>query len=159
RMCHDNSRPGGFVGAALESLGLVTNTWHGQLVPAVNDSLARLDQDARDFFWHGAGRSMYFSPINFLPGFSPFRMSAQRPPDERARLSARAGAAWAFTVVNKRTPDVMANFLRQRSDEISENDAFSNGILSTLIMSSDMVPNDPYVRGYCTYKTDPNDPA
>src|SRR5439155_1205221 len=109
-------------------------------------------KDARDFFWHGAGRSMYFSPINFLPGFSPFRMSAQRPPDERARLSARAGAAWAFTVVNKRTPDVMANFLRQRSDEISENDAFSNGILSTLIISSDVVPNDPYVRGYCTYK-------
>ena len=92
----------GYEGAALESLGLVTQTWYAQLVPVITDQLLALDADATEFFWHGAGRAMYFSPMYMLPGLSPWDAADREPPDDTARRNARAGVAWAFTIVNVR---------------------------------------------------------
>jgi hypothetical protein len=151
-----NSMPG-YEGAALESLGLVTHTWYAQLVRLVSDQLLALDADAGEFFWHGAGRSMYFSPMHMLPGLSPWEAADHEPPDETARRNARAGVAWAFTIVNVRQPEITAHFLRHRTDSISSNDAYTNGVHSTLVMAGEMVPGHKDVSEFCRFRPDADD--
>jgi hypothetical protein len=158
KLVRANSIPG-YEGAALESLGLVTRTWHGQLVNQISSHLQGIDRDAFEFFWHGAGRAMYFSPMYMMPGLSPWDAADQEPPDETARRNARAGVAWAFTIVNVRQPEIAANFLRHKKDRISGNDAYTDGVYSTLIMAGDMVPGHQYVAEFGRYRPDASDPA
>lgn len=147
-----DSSMAGYQGAALESLGLVTRTWYPQLVKLVANNLLALDADAVEYFWHGAGRAMYFSPMYMLPGLSAWDAADQEPPDETARLNARAGVAWAFTIVNVRQPGIAANFLRRKASRIDDNDAYTNGVYSTLIMAGDMVPGHQYIPEFCQFK-------
>ena len=144
----------GYEGAALESLGLVTRTWYPQLVGAISTNLLALDANAVEFFWHGAGRAMYFSPMYMLPGLSAWDAADQEPPDDTARLNARAGVAWAFTIVNIRHPGIAENFLRQKVSRIRGNGAYTNGVHSTLIMATDMVPGHQYVKEFCRFAPD-----
>lgn len=157
-LVEDNSQDC-YKGAALESLGLVTRTWYVQMVRLIYDRLTLMDGPASEYFWHGAGRAMYFSPMYMLPGFSPWHAAEQEPPNETSRRNARAGVAWAFTVVNIRQPEIAANFLKNRSEEISGNDAFTDGVYSTLIMAGEMVPGHRFVTGYCRYEPDHSDTA
>jgi hypothetical protein len=149
----ESSMPG-YEGAALESLGLVTRTWYPQLVGLISRQLLVLDADAVEYFWHGAGRAMYFAPMTMIPGLSPWDAADQEPPDETSRRNARAGVAWAFTIVNVRQPGIAANFLRHKANRISGNDAYTNGVYSTLIMAGEMVPGHSYVSEFCQYKPD-----
>jgi hypothetical protein len=139
-------------GAALESLGLVTQTWYPQLVRLVADQLLALDADATEFFWHGAGRAMYFSPMYMLPGLSPWQAADREPPDDTARRNARAGVAWAFTIVNIRQPEIAASFVHHKADRISKNNAYTNGVHSTLVMAGEMFPGHKYVSEFCKYE-------
>jgi len=157
-LVRQNSMPG-YEGAALESLGLVARTWYPQLVRLVSDNLLALDADAVEYFWHGAGRAMYFAPMNMIPGLSPWDAADQEPPDETARRNARAGVAWAFTIVNVRQPGIAANFLRHKASRISGNDAYTNGVYSTLIMAGDMVPGHKHVSEFCQFKPDADESA
>jgi len=157
-LVNENSREG-YRGAALESLGLVTRTWYAPLVGPVSRRLAAIDPLAAQYFWHGAGRAMVFSPINMLPGFSPFETADNEPPDEIARRNARAGVTWAFTVINLQHPEITANFLLNNGTEMAKNDAFRDGVTSTLIMASEMVPNNTNVTRFCQYQPDDSKPA
>ena len=146
-----NSMPG-YEGAAVESLGLVTRTWHGQTVKLVSEELRAIDAGAAEFFWHGAGRAMYFSPMYMLPGLSPWDAADREPPDDTARRNARAGVTWAFTIVNCRQPKIAANLLRHKADRVTEEGAFTNGVHSTLVMAGEMVPGHRYVAEFCAFK-------
>ena len=92
-----------------------------------------------------------------LPGFSPWHAAEHEPPNEVARRNARAGVAWAWTIVNIRQPEITANFLKNRSEEISGNDAFTNGVYSTLIVTGEVMPGYRLVTGYCRYEPDAED--
>ncbi|MEI6668053.1 MAG: hypothetical protein WCP29_07845 [Acidobacteriota bacterium] len=156
-LVRDNSMPG-YEGAALESLGLVTRTWYPQLVRLVAEHMLALDVDAWEFFWHGAGRAMYFSPMYMLPGLSAWDAAEQEPPDDTARLNARAGVAWAFTIVNVRQPGIAANFLRHQASRADRNEAYTNGVYSTLIMAGDTVPGHQYIAEFCAFKPEAHEP-
>jgi hypothetical protein len=157
-LVRENSMPG-YEGAALESLGLVTRTWYPQLVGLLSDNLLALDADAVEYFWHGAGRAMYFAPMYMLPGMSAWDAADHEPPDETARRNARAGLAWAFTIVNVRQPGIAENFLRHKASRIENNDAYTNGVYSTLIMAGDMVPGHQHVSEFCQFKPDAGESA
>jgi hypothetical protein len=150
-LVNNNSLPG-CIGAALESLGLVSRTWHGQLVARISAVLKATNQDLYEFFWHGCGRAMYFSPMYMMPGLSPWDAADSEPTEETARRNARAGVAWAFTIVNSRHPDIAANFLRHKAERIADNDAYTNGVYSTLTMATDMVPGHRFVRAFGTFQ-------
>jgi hypothetical protein len=156
--CLDNSRPG-YEGATLESLGLVTRTWYGQMVRLAPDQLREIDPVYAEYFWRGAGRAMFFTPLNMMPGFSPFDSAEEEPPDEVARLNARAGVSWAFNLVNLRQPEISANLMGRKSAQIFANDGFMNGLLSTFVMATDMIPEDPWVARFCAYEPNPGDSA
>ena len=157
KLCRDNSREG-FFGPTAESLGLCCRTWYRRLLPKVSERLALMDRDGYEFFWHGAGRSMFFSPLNIFPGSPPWYSTELEPPDDIARRNARSGAAWAFTVVNSLQPEIMANFLTRQFNLVSGNDAFIEGVTSTLIMAGDMYPGHKYIPLFCNYQPDKSKP-
>jgi len=150
-----NSRPG-YEGAALESLGLVTRTWHSRLVKTVDRHLREMDSDVASFFWHGIGRALYFLPIHFVPGFySPWLSANTEPPDDMARRNTFAGLAWATALVNIRQPQILASIVRYHRETFTQDDAFTNGVVSTMIMASDITPHDVYVRSFLSYEPGP----
>ncbi len=138
----------GYIGAALESLGLVTRTWHGQLVSRISAVLKETDQDLYEFFWHGCGRAMYFSPMYMIPGLSPWDAADSEPTEDIAKRNARAGVGWAFTIVNSRQPEIAANFVRHKAHRLEDHDGYTNGVYSTLTMATDMVPGHRFVRAF-----------
>src|SRR5262249_15834673 len=104
------------------------------------------------YFWHGAGRAVYFDPMNMLPSFNaPWRALArlaQDAPNEEARLNAVAGFCWAITVVNMRNPEVMEAFLPHPSPTLASGGAFVNGLPSSLLMRFDTTSTDPNIESF-----------
>lgn len=156
RLCEVNSEPG-YTGAALESLGLVTRTFHSELVPAVDQYLGMKNPQVQGFFWHGVGRAIYFLLVNFLPYKDPVwravEMGRHEAPHDLARNNVLAGTAWALTLVNMRQPEVMAAFLEDHGAEITPlRDAFANGVTSSVVMRFDTSPDDPNIENFRAYK-------
>jgi hypothetical protein len=153
----ENSRRG-YEGAAYESLGLVTRFWHAQMVPTVSAHLREVAPHTLGYFWHGVGRSLYFLPLFFVPGLlSPWLQIEREAPDEFAYLNMTAGLAWATTIVNVRQPQIMENFLRTQAERAARTPAFTNGLISTLIMGIDITPDDVYITRFLEYRPDPSD--
>jgi hypothetical protein len=144
--CMSHSRPG-YEGCAIEPIGLVARTLHAHRIPEIDRIFAGAAPDLREYFWHGIGRAAYFSPVNFMPwGLSGMRAIAalrEQAPDVVARNNAVAGAAWAFTLVNLRTPEVMALLLREHGEELLSDSAFSNGVRSALTIWKELQAEDP----------------
>ncbi len=152
RLCRENSRPG-YTGAAYESLGLVTRTWHPQLVKIVDQYLGARDAELVGHFWHGVGRALYFLPIYFVPELlSAWSAAVAEPPHEIGRRNTVAGLTWATTLVNMRQPEIMIHLLRQRGESLAQNDAFSNGAASACIVGWDITPGDVYISSFCRYQ-------
>lgn len=154
--CRSCSRPG-FLGCALESLGLVTRHFHGQaMVRALDGRLEEIDPALRGFFWHGVGRAIYFSPENMIPGLgSPWPavgMCDRLATHDVARDNLRSGLAWAMTMVNLRQPNVLEGFLQKHGSGFADSDAFVNGITSSMIMRADTTPDEPHIASFRAYE-------
>jgi hypothetical protein len=157
RLCRQNSRAG-YEGAALESLGLYVRNWRSDLVKVTDEQLLEFDEEAASYFWRGAGRSLYFLPVNFVPMYgsigNAIRMSKRESPHELARNNTLAGVAWASTVVNMQHPEVMESFLNQHGDELMGQDAFANGVASSIIMRYDTTPDEPFIKEFVEHRID-----
>ena len=157
-LCKENSQPG-YEGAALESLGLIAR--HGEfygdmrpdkMVKIVSDELAQIDPAVYGYFWHGVGRGIYFLPINFIPGYGSISHAAdmirQIAPDDDARRNALSGLAWGVTMVNILNPEIMENWLTLQREKLAEDDALSNGVMSSIMMRYDTTPDAPFIKEY-----------
>jgi hypothetical protein len=154
----ENSRPG-YEGAAYESLGLVTRFWHSPMVPVVEKYMQEVAPHVLGYFWHGVGRSLYFLPLYFVPGLlSPWLAIERTAPHDLALLNMIAGLAWATTIVNVRQPQLMENFIRMHGERVSRTPAFTNGLMSTLIMGIDITPGDTYIMRFLEYRPANSDP-
>jgi hypothetical protein len=161
-LCKNSSREG-YTGAAVESLGLVARNFHGlPVLKACDEALSAIDPDLVGYLWRGAGRAVYFSVPNFIPGYrSPWRaveMCRQEPPHDVGRHNMLAGFAWAVTVVNMRHPMIMETLLKYHGEEFAEQDAFTNGVISSMIMRYDTTPDDPNIDRFCKYRPVSSDP-
>jgi hypothetical protein len=155
-LCRENSKPG-YEGATIESLGLISRSgaFYGEtrpdeMVQIIGHILEEMDPEAYGYFWHGVGRSIYFSPINFLPGYGaiwhPVEMIRREAPDRIAKLNAFAGLSWGVTMVNIRHPHIVANLLKHlNTDEETEREGFTNGVRSGLMMRQDTTPDAPFI--------------
>lgn len=156
-LCRENSNVG-YIGAAYESLGLVTRTWHPQLVTNVDKCLSEISEELLGYFWHGAGRALYFLPLYFVPGLlSAWRAAFTEPPHEIGKRNAIAGLAWATTLVNMRQPEIMLRLLRLRGTQLAQTDAFANGVASSIVMGWDITPDDVYIKSFCQYRPEISD--
>jgi hypothetical protein len=161
-LCRDNARPG-YLGAAFESLGLVTRLFHRERVAAVDQALRAVAPEVRSYFWHGAGRALYFSPESFLP-FSlwpTYAEACREAPDDMARRNAVAGLTWAAVLVNQRQPWVVSALLvephGERLARLGLEDAFVNGVASSVVMRCATTPGAPFIADFCRYR--PPSPA
>ena len=168
-LVRSNATPGS-QGAALESLGLVTRSgiFTGvtdplQMVEVVSPELRQMDAQAWDYFWHGAGRSLYFDPVNFVPChtsiWQAIEMLVRESPEGIARLSSTAGYAWAVTLVNLPQPAIMGAFLERYADRLPNPEAFSYGVMTSIMMRFDTTPDDPSILPFCEYRPECGDPA
>lgn len=143
--CRTNSQPGYF-DCAIESLGLVARFEHDpKMVLAIDQVLADINPELRGLLWHGAGRAVYFSPQNFIasakspvPAFSMCRLE---PPHEIGKQNMIAGLAWAITLVNMKTPEIIEEILILHAEDIrGSQDAFKNGIASSILVREVITP-------------------
>ena len=103
-----------------------------------------------EYFWHGVGRAAFFTYL--LPGTNAFEGIRGEAPHELSLLNGTAGAAWAFTLVNIQQPEVLVNLVSTQKELLSSNGAFTNGLISTMLMADDMLPGDPYTTALCAYR-------
>ncbi len=158
RLDRESSQPG-YVGAAWESLGLVSRTLHPTRVADIDQAVRAVAPEVRGYFWHGVGRALYFWVFNFLPcsDWQVFEMARREAPDEEARLNAWAGAAWGYALVNQRQPRIMAELLiRPHGEELARDGGFANGIASSMMMRFDTTPDAPFIAPFLDYR-DPSD--
>jgi hypothetical protein len=151
-----NSSQHGYAGAALESLGLATRTLYPSVLSLLDEHIPAVDPDLHGYFWHGAGRAMYFEPMNMLPSVNApwraIRRLDQEAPHDLARRNILSGLAWALTVVNMRHPIVMETFLRHHGDVAASHDAFTNGVTSSLLMRYDTTREDACIRPFIEHE-------
>jgi hypothetical protein len=160
-LCRLSSRTG-YTGAALESLGLATRTLYPNLVALIDTHIPSVDPELQGYFWHGAGRAMYFDPMNMLPSVNApwraIRRLDQEAPHELARNNVLSGLAWAITVVNMRQPNVMEAFLQHHGELAARNDAFTNGVTSSVLMRYDTTREDARITPFIHYAPRGGDP-
>jgi hypothetical protein len=168
-LCRANSRLG-YEGAALESLGLITQngqfyseTRPDEMVQLVSRELEHVDPAGFDYFWHGVGRAHYFLPIHFIPGYGSIwhavGMLEPAVPNDRARRNAIAGLAWGVTMVNIRQPQIVAHLLKSHGARLSADGGFADGVASSIMMRYDTTPDAPFIAPYYQYQPDPADPG
>ena len=94
-----------------------------------------------------------------MPGLlSPWLAVEREAPHELARLNMISGLAWAMTIVNVRQPAIMENFLKYQINQVAPTPAFSNGVMSTLVMGMDITPNDVYITRFLKSRPDSTEP-
>lgn len=127
----------GWEWAVIEALGLVARTLHPHRLAALDRELARRGGPERALFWHGVGRGAYFAPTRAVPSDATARRALEEassePGDEEGRAQAVAGLAWALTLVNLRSPEVVARFLASAS-ATAPAEAIEHGVCAALLV-------------------------
>lgn len=161
-LCRDNSRKG-YVGAALEALGLVARNLYPHMVPIIDQQLWDMDSNLAGYFWHGLGRALYFAPTNFMPcTSSPWRaveLAQQEPPHALGRRNALAGLLWAATLVNIRQPEIIEAVLKHHGHLFFESDALSNGVSAALMVWQDVTQDHAAITAFCQHHPGPASPS
>jgi len=158
KLCNNNSRQG-YVGCALESLGLVTRCFNYPMVDLVQRVLADVDPITWEFFWRGAGRALYFSPGHMMqPLFSPWIAAEMEAPNERALKILKAGISWPTNIVNMRHPEVFEDLIKRRGAAEENEGTIRHGVAASTTMAMDITPNHPLVKQYLEYKPKSSDP-
>jgi hypothetical protein len=137
----------GYECVAIEAIGVAVRNLHPELAPVFDDALRVADPVRRACFWHGIGRGAYFATSSWQsavaepPAFEDARRSV---PDDQAAVNATAGYAWAATLVNLPTPDVLGRHVEALANE-GDAASFADGITSALIVWQDAAPDDDRV--------------
>jgi len=144
-----NARPE-LAPVAFESLGLMVRRFISPLHAPVEAYLRARDERLAAYYWHGAGRAVYF-----LPGlFHPFPGTARRgleicrrgPSEPHHRLDALAGFCFASTMINLRHPELVARLLRHLAP--GEVEALASGVAGALLTRHHTSPDQPGVREF-----------
>jgi hypothetical protein len=152
KLCVDNSRPG-YLGAAIESLGIVTRDFYPDMFRIVSQQFRIAAPEYTGFYWHGIGRAIYFSRKFFLPHlFAMWKDVNVEAETEAERLSVKAGLTWAFTLVNMRHPAIIELAVESYAKSPSLARAFSNGLSSCIVMRSDTTPGEAFVSTFYEHR-------
>jgi hypothetical protein len=161
-LCKENARSG-YTGAVMEALGLVVRHRCPEMVPIVAQQWSDIAPDESSSFWHGVGRGLYFLPANSVPcalsGWRLEEMLHSEAPHVLGRLNVLAGLTWALILVNIRHPEIVETFVKQHGDVLSANDAFANGVSSSIMIWHDITRDDPYLKAFCRHQPDPSEPG
>lgn len=120
--------------AVAEPLGFVAVNYYPERICLLNDLMPNVEARLRDFFWHGVGRGLYFSPGCFFPyrnlGRQAMHAATQLTTDERSRANCLAGLSFATTLVNIWHPRHIELFLAYYCQFFEDRRAAASGIAS-----------------------------
>jgi len=152
-LCQRNSQAG-YDGIIFEALGFVARTIYPHLVDLIDRRLPAGEYPA--YFWHGVGRGIYFAPENGSPfrsaPWKAFDMCLREPPHQLGKRNTIAGLGWALTIINIGQPEIMAAFLRHHAAQLTEDDAFTDGVCSAARMWRQVSPGDSRLNAFPVYQ-------
>ncbi len=144
-----NARPE-FAAVAFESLGLIVRRFIPRLHAPVEECLRARDERLAAYYWHGAGRGIYFLPGLFHPfpgtGRRGLEICRREPLEPRHRLDALAGFCFASTMINLRHPELVARLLPYVGP--GEVEALASGVAGALLTRHHTSPDQPGVREF-----------
>jgi hypothetical protein len=144
-----NARPE-FAAVAFESLGLMVRRFIPRIHVPVEACLRARDASLAAYYWHGAGRGIYFLPGLFhpLPGTARrgLEICRREPPQPHHRLDALAGFCFASTMINLRHPGLVARLLPHLGP--GEIEALASGVAGALLTRHHTSPDQPEVREF-----------
>lgn len=150
-----NTMPG-YKEVPLESLGFIARLMYPGEVLVLDKLLHEIDQDFAAYFWHGVGRALCLLPENMWPGRSfPCRaveMAAKEAPHELGYLNVFSGLGWPLTLVNIREPRILEYVLKYHRDRLLENDAFSNGVSSAIVLLLESIRDRTLIDSFLDHK-------
>jgi hypothetical protein len=142
----------GFVGAALEPLGLMVRTYYRDLLLPIAKRLKQRSGPLLEYFWHGVGRAIYFALEYFPPCCGLTLERAIKEADDNTEVkNLVAGLSWAITLVNLRQPDVIEAVLQRNERGIPESEAFASGVTSSLLIAYDTAPHVDFMSLFCSH--------
>jgi len=154
--CGGGPSPGAHA-LAVEALGLVARTLHPWRLARLDQLLAAADPVLPEYLWHGVGRGLYFAPMHLLPWSGgcrrAFAKASDEPPREAGRRNAVAGLAWALTLVNVRSPEVVEGALAACGEEVDAGQAaVANGAASALQVWRQWAGADGLLARFLAYR-------
>ncbi len=144
-----NARPE-FAAVSYEAMGLMVRRFIPRLHDTVEARLRLRDARLAAYYWHGAGRAIYFLPSLFHPFPGTTRRGLEtcrrEPLEPHHRLDALAGFSFASTMINLRHPELVARLLAYLGpDEI---EALASGVAGALLTRHHTSPDEVEVRGF-----------
>ena len=144
-----NARPE-FAAVAFESLGLIVRRFIPRMHAPVEACLRARDARLAAYYWHGAGRAIYFLPALFHPFPGTARRGLEicrrEPLEAHHRLDALAGFCFASTMINLRHPELVARLLPYLDP--GEIEALASGVAGALLTRHHTSPDQPGVREF-----------
>jgi hypothetical protein len=158
RLCHNNARKG-YVGCALESLGLVTRCFNYPLFDWVQRVLVDLDPVAWEYFWRGAGRGIYFAPAHLAQQlYSPWIAAEQEAPTPQVLEILKSAIAWPTNIVNMRRPEIFERFVLRYGIQSQNEEPIIQGVAASTTMAVDISPGSSVVERYLEHVPTSRDP-
>lgn len=153
-LCRDNSEPS-CLGAALEALGLVVRCFHPQMMAQTVKNLEEHSPDVLPYFWHGAGRAIYFTPGNFLPfsTWNAIQMAKQLGKgDKMIQDNAISGVISALVMVNVRSPEVLAHLvIDAHGKQLLGEPGVAHGVATSIIMREITTPGASFIDSFLKF--------
>jgi hypothetical protein len=144
-----NARPE-LAPVAFESLGLMVRRFFPGIHVPVEACLQNRDASLAAYYWHGAGRGIYFLPSLFHPFPGTARRGLEicrrEPLEPRHRLDALAGFCFASTMINLRHPELVARLLLHLDP--GEIEALASGVAGALLTRHHTSPDQPAARDF-----------
>jgi hypothetical protein len=144
-----NARPE-FAAVAFESLGLIVRRFIPRMHAPVEACMRARDARLAAYYWHGAGRAIYFLPALFHPFPGTARRGVEicrrEPMEAHHRLDALAGFCFASTMINLRHPELVARLLPYLGP--GEIEALASGVAGALLTRHHTSPDQPGVREF-----------
>lgn len=161
-LASENTMPG-YREIPVESLGFITRLMHPQQVPVIDKILQEINRDFAAYFWHGVGRALCFLPENMRPGRTfPNRaveMAGKEAPHEPGYLNVLSGLGWPLTLVNIKEPRILEYVLTYHRDRLLENDAFSKGVSSAIVLLQESIRDKTLISSFLEHKPDSSVPG
>lgn len=106
------------------------------------------------WFWHGAGRAIYFLPLHAFPGSSAAGAALCRceAPDGTALLDALSGLYYAAAMTNLSHPGVLAALAAEVGDRQPEAEALANGFAAAVLARRETTPDDPAIPALLAWR-------
>ncbi len=152
---YKNNSQSGYAEIGIETLGLAARNLYPHLLLSLDDALKQIDEDYVAYFWHGAGRAIYFAPTGLFPmwdaSWSSVLATQEEPPHESGRLNALTGWIFALTLVNIRQPEILAAYFKRYKHLFVTKEAVVSGISSAIIVWQDSTQDNSCLESFLNY--------